>query len=188
VKRPPSVDAARAALYALGALPADQLAAFEKRLAASPTLRADVESLRIATDELLLAAEPVAPQRAVRDQLLARVNAEAATAAPPPPALPDLVFALRADETWIPVCPGIERRELSRAAGGASYLLRITAGATIPDHEHRRVEHTYVLSGSIEVAGTLCHAGDYHRAAAGTQHVAPRSADGCVMLVVEATA
>jgi anti-sigma factor RsiW len=187
VKHPPSVDAARAALYALGALPAEQLAAFEERLATSAALRADVEALRATADELALAAAPVAPRPEARARLLARVRAEAG-AAPPSPALPDLLFALRADESWIQVCPGIERRDLSRATGGASYLLRVAAGSTIPDHQHRRVEHSYVLSGSIEVAGTLCHAGDYHRAAAGTQHVAPRSADGCVMLVVEATA
>lgn len=187
MKDPTTVDAARAALYALGALPADQVAAFEERLASSPPLRAEVESLRTVAAELAHAPAPVAPHPGVRAKLLARVG-EAALAAPTSPPLPDLLFALRADESWIPLCPGIERRELSRAADGASYLLRIAAGAAIPDHPHRRVEHSYVLSGSIEVAGTLCHAGDYHRAAAGTEHVAARSADGCVMLVVEAAA
>ncbi|MEW6270030.1 MAG: cupin domain-containing protein, partial [Thermodesulfobacteriota bacterium] len=101
--------------------------------------------------------------------------------APPP----ELLFALAGDGAWIAVAPGLERRGLFRSRGrGTAYLLRVAPGATIPDHEHRGVEHSYVLSGSITVEGQLCRAGDYHRAAAGTSHHAPHSEDGCVMLVV----
>jgi len=190
VKRPPTADAARAALYALGALPPDQVAAFEERLRGSATARAEVDALRTAAAELAFAAPPAAPRAEVRERLLARVSAGAAEPAPArsTPSLPDLLFALRADESWIQMGPGIEYRDLSHSKDSASYLLRIAPGAAIPDHQHRRVEHTYVLDGSIEVAGTLCHTGDYHRAAAGTAHQAPRSADGCVILVVEASA
>jgi anti-sigma factor ChrR (cupin superfamily) len=185
MKRVPIADAARAALHALGALPGDQRAAFEERLRTSPALRSEVEALRAAAAELLLAPEPVEPSARVRERLLARVASEAAGATP---GLPDMMFALRADEVWTPLFPGIERRELARSAEGSTYLLRIAPGATIPDHGHRRVEHTYVLSGSIEVAGTLCHVGDYHRAAAGTAHQAFRSSEGCVILLIEGSA
>ena len=63
--------------------------------------------------------------------------------------------------------------------------VRVAPGATIPAHRHERVEHSYILSGSIDVEGTLCRAGDYHRAAAGTHHRGPYSAEGCVILLVE---
>ena len=183
----PTVDAARAALYALGALPHDQVAAFEERLRTSPALRSELEALREAAAELALAPAPVAPRPEVRERLLARIRSDASAAAAPP-AMPDLLFALATDGAWLPFCPGIEQRELARTAEGASYLLRVAPGATIPDHAHPRVEHSYVLSGSIEVEGVLCHAGDYHRAAIGTAHAAFFSLEGCVMLVVEATA
>ena len=184
MKRSPTADAARAALYALGALPDDQRAAFEERLRASSVLRAEVDALRATAAELALAPAPVAPRAEVRERLLARLQTEPRAGAVPP-AVPDLLFALRTDETWLPVGPGLERRELARTADGASYLLRVAPGATMPNHEHRRVEHSFVLSGSIDVDGTLCRAGDYHRAAVGTAHTAPHSREGCVMLVVE---
>lgn len=186
MKHSPSADAARAALYALGALPHDQQVAFEERLRAQPALHAEAAALCAVAAELALAAEPVPPRAAVRERVLANLGAPAAT--PSAPAPPDLLFALRADDVWLPVCPGIERRELATTAGGASYLLRVAPGATIPDHAHRRVEHSFVLRGSIAVEGTLCRAGDYHRAAPGTVHTAPHSVGGCVMLVIEGAA
>lgn len=173
----------RAALYVLGALEPDQVEAFEQRLRGSPSLRAEVEELRAAATELALAVEPLAPRPEVRETLLARVAAEARPAASA--RLPELLFAFAREGEWIRVAPGLERRSLVRSRGeGSAYLLRVAPGATIPQHEHRAVEHSYVLSGSIDVDGQLCRAGDYHRAASGTSHRAPHSVDGCVMLVV----
>jgi anti-sigma factor ChrR (cupin superfamily) len=185
VKSSPTADAARAALYALGALPDDQRAGFEERLRASSVLRGEVAALRAVTDELALAPEPVAPSPEVRERLLARIADQAAAAKP---AIPDLLFALRADDVWLPVCPGIEQRELARTTGGASYLLRVAPGGSIPNHGHRRVEHSFVVSGTLEVEGILCHAGDYHRAAIGSAHAALYSREGCLLLIVEASA
>lgn len=187
MKGPTTVDAARAALYALDALPDEQRTAFEERLAASPDLQAEVDAFRAVTADLALAPAPLEPRATVRARLLARVAAGPAEAAMPP-ALPDLLFSLQADATWITVIPGLEHRALSRDGSSSSYLLRLAPGATIPRHGHGRCEHSFVLSGSVEVAGTLCRAGDYHRAAAGTSHQGSYSAEGCVMLVLETAA
>ena len=185
MKRPPTQDAARAAELVLGAFRPDAVADLQQRIDASPALREEVESLRAVADELLLAAEPVAPRAELRDSVLARVAAEAAAATPARPPLPDLLFALDADAVWKDVGPGLQRRLLSRGADATSYVVRVAPGATIPAHRHERVEHSYILSGSIDVEGTLCRAGDYHRAAAGTHHRGPYSAEGCVILLVE---
>lgn len=197
MKRPTTVDAARAASFALGTLPADAAAKFQERIDASPALREEVASLRAVADELMFAATPVAPRAAVRESLLARVAAEAASGAageaardaagghPKRPPLPDLLFALEPDAVWKDVGSGLQRRLLSRGPDVTSYVLRVAPGATIPAHDHAGVEHSYVLSGSIDVDGTMCHAGDYHRAAPGTRHHVPYSAEGCVMLVIE---
>ncbi len=200
VNRPTTVDAARAAAYALGTLPDDQRATFEERLATSPALREEVDALRAVGDEIALAAPPVAPSPGVRERLLARIATEAAMAgdagagaqaspeARPRPPLPDLLFALAGDATWRPIAPSVEMRVLARGDGGASYVLRLAPGGSIPAHAHRHVEHTFVLSGSIVVENTLCHVGDYHRAAAGTRHAPPYSAEGCTILVMETLA
>lgn len=210
MKRPTTVDAARAAALVLGALADDARTDLEQRMAASPALREEIATLRAVADELLLAPPPVAPDPALRDSVLARVAAEAAGAsraaahaagtspstadaaragsaarheARPP--LPDLLFALEPDAVWKDIVPGLQRRLLSRGPDATSYVLRVAPGATIPAHDHACVEHLFVLSGSIDVDGTLCHAGDYHRAAQGTHHAMPYSAEGCVVLVVE---
>ncbi|MBY0279261.1 cupin domain-containing protein [Candidatus Binatia bacterium] len=194
MKRPTTVDAARAAALVLGALPEDARSELEQRMAASPALREEIESLRAIADELLLAPPPVAPHPALRERVLARVAAEAAaassgavnaTAPATRPPLPDLLFALEPDAVWKDVAPGLQRRLLSRGPDATSYVLRVAPGVTIPSHDHACVEHLFVLSGSIDVEGTLCHAGDYHRAAQGTHHAMPYSAEGCVVLVVE---
>jgi anti-sigma factor ChrR (cupin superfamily) len=187
VKRSPTADAARAALYALGALPREQQAAFEERLAGSAALRAEVEALHAAAVELLLAPDAVTPRPQVRERVLAAARGAARAGEPRPP-LPDLLFALRADDVWIEMGAGLARRELAITPTGASYLIRVAPGATIPDHHHAHVEHSFVLSGSIEVEGTMCRAGDYHRAATGTAHTAFYSRQGCLMLIVEAAA
>jgi anti-sigma factor ChrR (cupin superfamily) len=186
VKRPTTVDAAKAASFVLGALAENARAELEERMAASPALRDEVASLRAVADELLLAVDPVEPRPAVREQLLARVAAQTSRTARPP--LPDLLFALEPDAAWNDVAPGLQRRLLSRGPDATSYVLRVAPGATIPAHDHSAVEHLYVLTGSIDVDGTLCHAGDYHRAAQGTHHRAPYSAEGCTVLVVESVA
>jgi anti-sigma factor ChrR (cupin superfamily) len=188
MKRPTTQDAARAAAFVLGALPPEAAADLSERIDASPALREEVESLRAVADELLLAAEPVPPRADVRDRLLSRVAADAAGTAAPRPPLPDLLFAFDADAVWKDVGPGLQRRLLSRGPDAVLYVVRVAPGATIPAHDHERVEHSYILSGSIDVDGTLCRPGDYHRAAAGTRHVVPYSAEGCVMLVVESAA
>ena len=118
----------------------------------------------------------------------AALDPTTAAARPARPQLPDLLFALEPDAVWKDVAPGLQRRLLSRGADATSYVLRVAPGATIPAHDHACVEHLFVLSGSIDVDGTLCHAGDYHRAAQGTRHHAPWSAEGCSVLVVESVA
>lgn len=207
MKRPTTVDASRAASFVLGTLPDDARIEMEERIAASPALRAEVETLRAVVEELALAAPPVAPRAAVRERLLAQVAAEASSssarparpagpasdvpasrARPAPPPLPDLLFAFDHEAQWIRVAPGLESRVLSHSADGLSYVLRVAPGASVPTHAHRRVEHSYILSGSIDVEGTLCRAGDYHRASAGTRHTDFFSKEGCVMLILEASA
>lgn len=197
MKRSTTADATKAAALVLGALPDDAVADLEERIAASPALREEVASLRQVADELLLAPEPVPPRDAVRERLLARVATDATGATGPgatPPAraarppLADLMFAFEPDAVWKEIAPGLQRRLLSRGSDATTYVLRVAAGATIPVHDHACVEHLYVLDGSIDVDGTLCHTGDYHRAAQGTRHHAPYSAEGCSVLVVESAA
>lgn len=64
-----------AAAYALGALDADEAAAFESVLATSPELQREVESLREVSGMLGAATAPVAPSAGLKQSLMAQVAA-----------------------------------------------------------------------------------------------------------------
>lgn len=64
-----------AAAYALGALNADEAAAFESVLATSPELQREVESLREVSGMLGAATAPVAPSAGLKQSLMAQIAA-----------------------------------------------------------------------------------------------------------------
>lgn len=64
-----------AAAYALGALDADEAAAFESVLATSPDLQREVESLREVSGMLGAATAPVAPSAGLKQSLMAQIAA-----------------------------------------------------------------------------------------------------------------
>lgn len=78
--------------YLLEALPDAERAGFERHLETCETCRADVESLRVATDALPVSVEALAPPPALKARIMAVVEAEAellAAAAGPRADLPE---------------------------------------------------------------------------------------------------
>jgi anti-sigma factor ChrR (cupin superfamily) len=88
------------------------------------------------------------------------------------------------------LAPGVERRSLlaTPVAGSDAYLIRMAPGAEFASHLHGSVEHCFVLTGDLHVAGGHITSGDYHLAAPGSQHGVTRSDAGCLLLIVEARA
>ena len=75
--------------------------------------------------------------------------------------------------------PGCEVKTLlfDRASGLVTVLMRFAPGAVLPDHEHVKIEQTYVLEGRLvdrEVpdAGLSVGAGDFVWRPAGSRHSA----------------
>ena len=86
--------------------------------------------------------------------------------------------------------PGVEVKTLlfDRRSGLATSLTKMAPGAVLPDHEHVRIEQTYVLEGHlIDKAGLdegiECMAGQFIWRPAGSRHAA-WSPNGCVLLGV----
>ncbi len=79
--------------------------------------------------------------------------------------------------------PGIEVKVLLEEAEGGllTMLLRMAPGAKLPDHEHVRIEQTYVLSGSLKCHEGECHAGDFVWRPAGSRHEAWSPAGGTMI-------
>lgn len=176
--------AAQAALYALGALDADQAAAYRVHLdAGCAPCAAEVLRARDVADAIGLAAPPAPPPPGLRARLLGRVAA-------PAPALPALHFLAADEGRWARLSPGIFRKDLAPEPDGRSrsYLIRMEPGAVGGPHQHAAVEHCLVVEGDFQAAGRSLRAGDYHRAARATTHAGNHTVGGCLLLIVEAEA
>ena len=79
--------------------------------------------------------------------------------------------------------PGIEQKTLlvDQQTGLITALMRMAPAARLPDHEHVKIEQTYVLDGTLVCPEGECKAGQFVWRPAGNQHeaVAP---DGAVLL------
>jgi anti-sigma factor ChrR (cupin superfamily) len=75
--------------------------------------------------------------------------------------------------------PGCESKLLlfDKATGLVTALMRFQPGAVLPDHEHVKIEQTYVLEGSLvdtegPASGLEVKAGEFVWREAGSRHVA----------------
>ena len=68
--------------------------------------------------------------------------------------------------------PGIEQKTLlmDKATGLVTALMRMAPGVRLPDHQHVKIEQTYVLEGSLCCPEGECHAGQFVWRPAGSRH------------------
>jgi anti-sigma factor ChrR (cupin superfamily) len=81
---------------------------------------------------------------------------------------------------------GVETKTLmaDTATGVMTVLTKMAAGARLPDHEHVRVEQTYVLEGSLHCGEGICRAGEFVWRPAGSRHEAWAGPEGCLTLAM----
>ena len=81
---------------------------------------------------------------------------------------------------------GVEAKTLlvDRDSGLVTSLLRFAPGAKLPDHEHVRIEQTYVLEGSLVCGEGVCKAGEFVWRPSGSRHQAWAGPDGGLMLAM----
>ena len=86
--------------------------------------------------------------------------------------------------------PGCEVKTLlfDRASGLVTALMRFAPGAVLPDHEHVKIEQTYVLEGKLvdkegPAAGLEVGAGEFVWRESGSRHVA-WAPEGGLMLAI----
>lgn len=82
--------------------------------------------------------------------------------------------------------PGIETRALvaDPQSGLLTVLTKMAPGARLPDHEHVRIEQTFVLEGVLHCDEGVCRAGDFVWRPAGSRHQAWAGPDGCLALAM----
>ena len=81
---------------------------------------------------------------------------------------------------------GVEGKTLmvDRDTGLVTALMKFAPGARLPDHEHMRIEQTYVLEGSLVCGEGECKAGDFVWRPPGSRHEAWAGAQGGLMLAI----
>ena len=81
---------------------------------------------------------------------------------------------------------GVEGKTLvvDRETGVVTALMRFAPGARLPDHEHMRIEQTYVLEGSLLCGEGECKAGEFVWRPPGSRHEAWAGPKGGLMLAI----
>ena len=176
-----------AALYALGALSADETRAFEGHLGSCTACRAETAAFRAVTNDLARAAPPQLPPAALRTRVLERIAEQSTPTRPPVIERAGVRFVRSAQLVWeTAAAPAVEVKTLSidHARGYVTKLVRMAPGASLYPHRHADVEESYVLDGDLLVSGVLMRSGDYCRAEAGSIHTGVTTRSGCLFIAV----
>ena len=120
-----------AAAYLLRALPDDEAAAFQSHLRECPRCRAEVASLRAATDALPRSAPPVEPPPELKDRIMrvVRSEAELLSAAGAQADVPETPRRRERRRRWFPLTGG--RLSPAWAAGLVALAVGIVGGVAL---------------------------------------------------------
>jgi anti-sigma factor ChrR (cupin superfamily) len=180
-----------AASYSLGALSQQEARTFEDHLGEGcEACRAELVSFETTLTTMAIADEAQAPPVNVRDELLARVRAEAPAKAvsseEPVSNAPDFISIHASEGKWWRVQKGIYVKQLSvdEKSGLVTSLVKMRPGTSLPVHRHDGVEQFYIIEGDCVVRGEVLGPGDYHRAAAGSIHESTYTVNGTMFLLV----
>ena len=181
----------QASLYALGAMDAAELRAFEAELRANAELRALVRELQRASDLIAMSSPAVQPPRGLKEKILSRIKSLEAPAKPALPLLPGLSFVAGSEaKGWkqLPI-PGayIKLLSLEKERGYAVLMGKLDAGVRYPAHVNTGPEDFYILTGDLVIGDRKLVAGDFHHAAKGSQHAENYSVEGCTLIAVLTT-
>lgn len=171
-------DEIDAALWAAGALAAEEHAALKERLKRDPLLAAKAREWEEALAPLAALAPNAAPPDGLFEKIEARLDSRLR--------LETLSRTLRADSgDWIKVAPGMRVKLLHRNVelGRQTVLLDIEPGAVYPAHAHEQDEEIYMISGDLTIGAQELGPGDFHVSQKGSRHPPATTRAGCRCIV-----
>ncbi len=184
------VPDAMLAAYAAGALDYPFAVLVAAHVSLCDTCRAGLEAHRTLGGVVLDGLAPAPVPDGLRDRTLAALD----RAEPPAPAAvgtgiypaPLAGFFGARGPRWRSLGFGVKQAILWHGAEGSLRMLSIPAGQAVPDHGHRGLELTLVLSGAFSDAAGLYGAGDLEVADEDLVHT-PRATDDGPCICAAAT-
>lgn len=176
-------DPALMSVYALGAVPANEVPALEAHVQSCDDCRTRLASLRPIVDSFAYWPNTVlCPSDALREQLATRIAAETHTA-------PTSAPTQWVEPEWEQAAPGISCKLLATDSehDRVSMLVRLDPGVAYPPHTHAGREELYVLEGELWIEDRKLYPGDYNRAEAGTADKRVWSETGCACVLITST-
>lgn len=171
-------------LFALQALPANEIASAEAQIASCGDCRREMEALRPIIQSFAgWPADVLRPAESLWGRLAERIAGEAGTAPFVPP------LQARAKTDWEEAAPGIHVKILARNArtDSVSMLVRLDPGTDYPAHTHAGVEELHLLHGILKVDDRTLHPGDFIHAEAGSVDRRVWSETGCTCFLMTST-
>jgi anti-sigma factor ChrR (cupin superfamily) len=83
--------------------------------------------------------------------------------------------------TWRPFVPGVKIKVLHDSGGVMSYLLRMEAGSTLPNHRHPHDEECVVIEGRVQMGDVSMGPGGYLMERRDTLHPPLTTIDGATI-------
>ncbi len=178
------------AAYAAGSLPYPFAVLVAAHISACDECRARLESHLLMGGVVLDQLPAAAVSETLRDRTLAALG-QPAVSVPHHPSFDVYPAALTQclggmPPAWQPLGFGTKQAILWRGGEGTVRLLSIPAGQAVPDHGHRGLELTLVLSGSFSDEGGTFQAGDLEVADETVVHV-PTAGEGAPCICAAAT-
>jgi anti-sigma factor ChrR (cupin superfamily) len=173
--------AAATSAYALGALPASEVAELETHLTACDECHAWLVSLRPVVESFAFWPNDIlCPSETLQQRLATRISAQARTEPTPAPR------AQWIEPEWEQAAPGISCKLLATDAehDRVSMLVRLDAGAAYPPHTHAGREELHLLEGELWIEDRKLYPGDYNRGEAGTADQRVWSETGCTCVLI----
>jgi anti-sigma factor ChrR (cupin superfamily) len=164
-----------APLFPLGILSDDEANELRRLEAAGgDEALALTRAYRDAVVQIADSLEPVTPPAELRRRVMASVS----------PAAQKIVRA--SEGKWLDLAPGVRLKKLSsdRARNTVTVLIEMEPGSTLPAHENRHPEDSFLVRGSCRIGEVAFRPGDFHRVEAGAHHDAIVSDEGCAVLIV----
>jgi hypothetical protein len=163
--------------FALRALPASEVSAFEAHVRGCAECQRELEALRpIVASFVNWPTDVVRPPTPLWSRLAERIGIDAG---PPETRWVD-------EPAWKEVAPGISCKLLANdhARGLVSMLVRLAPGVAYPSHRHADIEELHLLDGELWIEDRKLLPGDYNRAEPGTGDIRVFSETGCTCVLI----